>query len=82
MLAGAILHRARPIDMPFLIWRAFSRRFEVISHRQVSGLSEITELRITSSDGQPLPLQVDGDYLGKVTEARYGILPEVLSVVS
>ena len=35
-----------------------------------------------SADGRPLPLQVDGDYLGDVSEARYSILPRALNVVS
>ena len=35
-----------------------------------------------SADGRPLPLQVDGDYLGEVTEARYSILPRALNVVA
>ncbi len=34
-----------------------------------------------SADGRPLPLQVDGDYLGEVTEARYSILPGRADVV-
>ena len=35
-----------------------------------------------SADGRPLPLQVDGDYIGEVDEARYSILPRALHVVS
>ena len=35
-----------------------------------------------SADGRPLPLQVDGDYLGEVAEARYSIRPRALTVVS
>jgi diacylglycerol kinase family enzyme len=38
-------------------------------------LSRLTELTVRSADGRPLPLQVDGDYLGEVAEARYSILP-------
>ena len=35
-------------------------------HRQVDRLRELTELTVRSADGRPLPLQVDGDYLGEV----------------
>ena len=35
-----------------------------------------------TADGRPLPLQVDGDYLGDVAEARYSILPGRLNVVA
>jgi diacylglycerol kinase family enzyme len=81
-LAGAVLHRATPIGMPFLAWRALSRRAHVVGHRQVTGLERFTELTVRSADGRPLPLQVDGDYVGEVSEARYSILPRALSVVA
>jgi diacylglycerol kinase family enzyme len=29
-----------------------------------------------------LPLQVDGDYIGEVTEARFTIRPQALTVVA
>jgi diacylglycerol kinase family enzyme len=81
-LAGGVLHRARLMSMPFIAWRAFSRRARVAGHRQVTGLANLSELVVRSADGRPLPLQVDGDYLGEVTEARYSILPHALNVVS
>ncbi len=74
-LACCVLHRATPLDMPLIGWRALSRRARVVRHRQVTGLSELTELTVRTADGRPLPLQVDGDYLGHVAEARYSILP-------
>jgi diacylglycerol kinase family enzyme len=81
-LSGCVLRRARPIDMPSIGWRAFSKRARVARHRQVSGFSEAVALTVRSADGEPLPLQVDGDYLGEVTEARYSILPRALNVVA
>ncbi|HEY2766838.1 MAG TPA: diacylglycerol kinase family protein [Solirubrobacteraceae bacterium] len=81
-LSGCVLHRARPMDMPSIAWRAFSRRARVSRHRQISSFRGATELTVTTADGKPLPLQVDGDYLGEVTEARYSILPQALSVVA
>lgn len=81
-LAGCVLHRATPIDMPFLAWRAFSGRARLARHRHVSSLSEFTELTVETADGRPLPLQVDGDYLGEVSQARYSILPRALNVVA
>jgi diacylglycerol kinase family enzyme len=80
-LAACMLHRATPLTMPSIAWRALSRRARVASHRQVTGVSEVTELTVRTADGRPLPLQVDGDYLGEVTEARYSILPGSLNVV-
>jgi diacylglycerol kinase family enzyme len=81
-LTGGVLHRATLISMPFIAWRAFSPRARVSRHRQVTPFGDVGELTVRSADGRPLPLQVDGDYLGEVDEARYSILPDTLSVVS
>jgi diacylglycerol kinase family enzyme len=81
-LETCVLRRARPLDMPSIAYRAFSRRVRVARHRQVIALGQATGLTVRSSDQEPLPLQVDGDYLGDVMEARYSILPGELSVVS
>ena len=81
-LCTCVLLRARSLDMPSIAYRAFSRRARVAGHRQVAALPEALELTVRSSDGEPLPLEVDGDYLGDVMEARYSILPQALSVVS
>jgi diacylglycerol kinase family enzyme len=82
VLCGCVLHRATPLSMPSIGLRAFARGARVTRHRQVTGLSELTELTVRSQDGRPLPLQVDGDYLGEVTQARYSIMPGALSVVA
>jgi diacylglycerol kinase family enzyme len=81
-LAGGVLHRATLVSMPFIAWRAFSPRARVAAHRQISGLADLSEMTVRSADGRALPLQVDGDYLGEVTEARYSIMPGALNVVS
>jgi diacylglycerol kinase family enzyme len=81
-LHASVLRRARPLDMPSIAYRAFSKRARVARHRQVAELGEMVELTVRSSDEEPLPLQVDGDYLGDVMEARYSILPGELAVVS
>jgi diacylglycerol kinase family enzyme len=81
-LETCVLRRARPLDMPSIAYRAFSRRARVARHRQVTALGEAVELTVRTNDGQPLPLQVDGDYLGDVMEARYSVLRGELSVVS
>jgi diacylglycerol kinase family enzyme len=77
-----VLHRATALSMPFIAWRAFSRSAPVTGHRQVTGLHELEELVVRSADDRPLPLQVDGDYLGEVAEARFSIMPSALNVVA
>jgi diacylglycerol kinase family enzyme len=81
-ISACVLHRARPIDMPFIAWRAFSRRAQLSRHRHITPSPGLTELSIESADGKPLPLQVDGDYLGEVVRADYSVRPLALSVVS
>ncbi len=68
--------------MPSIAWRALLPRAHVTSHRQVTALADLDELLVRSADGRPLPLQVDGDYLGEVAEARYSVRPGALTVVS
>ena len=44
--------------------------------------SELKALRVRSLDHRPLPLQVDGDYIGETTEAEFELQPNGLLVVS
>jgi diacylglycerol kinase family enzyme len=81
-LAGGVLRRATLLSMPSIAWRAFSPRARVSRHRQISPIGQTSELTVRSADGRTLPLQVDGDYLGEVTEARYSVMPSALTVVS
>ena len=81
-LAGGVLRRATPLAMPSIAWRALSPRARVSRHRQVTALPDADELIVRSADERPLPLQVDGDFIGEVAEARYSIVPRALTVVS
>ena len=81
-LAGVVLRRAHPIDIPTVLWRAFARRARIARHRQVQAFTNVTSVRVRSEDGRPLPLQVDGDYVGDVSTAEYGVTPRGLAVVS
>jgi diacylglycerol kinase family enzyme len=81
-LSACVLHRARPLDMPSIALRAFSKHARLSRHRQITALAPATELTVRSADDRALPLQVDGDYLGDVSEARYSIMPRALNVVA
>jgi diacylglycerol kinase family enzyme len=82
-LSGVVLRRASPIDIPTIIWRALSKRPRFGRHRQVRPFAGITELEVHALDEQrPLPVQVDGDYIGEVTDARFSISPRALMVVA
>ena len=82
-LSLAILKRASPLDMPTIIGRVFSANASTVQrHRQIEGFAAVEWARVTSVDGRPFPLQVDGDYLGEVEEAAYAVVPRSLSVVA
>ncbi len=81
-LAGVVLTRASPIDIPTIIWRALSTRARIARHRKVHPFSAIDRLRVRSLDERPLPLQVDGDYIGEACEAEFGVTRAGLNVVA
>jgi diacylglycerol kinase family enzyme len=81
-LAGCLLRRMALVDMPSLAFRALSARVRVSEHPQVSAFTRASDITVSSADGRPLPLHVDGDYVGDVTEARYSVLPRALRVLT
>jgi diacylglycerol kinase family enzyme len=81
-LAGAALRGVRPQDVPTIAWRLLSSKRRLVDHGQVHGFRGVQELRCVSADGRPIPLHVDGDHIGDVTEAVFGIRPGALGVVS
>jgi diacylglycerol kinase family enzyme len=81
-LAGIVLDRARPLDIPTIITRALSRHFRVSRHRHVHPFRGVHELHVRSRDERPLPIQVDGDYIGEADEAAFGVRPNGIAVVS
>jgi diacylglycerol kinase family enzyme len=81
-LSGVVLRRSTPTVMPTIIWRAFSKSARLSRHRAIDSFDGVQELTVRSRDGRPIPLQVDGDHIGDVTEATYGIAPHALPVVA
>lgn len=81
-LSGVVLTRASPVDIPTIIWRALSKRANVSRHRKVRPFSGVHELRVRTLDERPLPLQVDGDYIGEAPEAAFSVKPAGIAVVS
>ncbi len=80
--AGVVLQRASPIDIPTITWRMLSRRADLARHRRVHPFGDVPRLRVSSRDDRPLPLQVDGDYIGEVREATFVAHPEAMLVLS
>jgi diacylglycerol kinase family enzyme len=65
-----------------LLARAAIGGGRVARHRQVASFRDITSMTVSSAAGRPLALQVDGDHIGEVTEARFTIRPAALTVVA
>jgi diacylglycerol kinase family enzyme len=80
-IAGAVLTRAAPLDVPTIMARLFSRRLRIAGHRRVFAWRDQVAATCVSADGRPVPLQVDGDYIGDTLEARYEVLAGGLTVV-
>jgi diacylglycerol kinase family enzyme len=80
-LSGVVLRRASPIDIPTLLWRGLARRPHFVRHRQVHPFAGLERVSVSSLEERPLPLQVDGDYIGEVRAAEFGVLPQGLLVL-
>jgi diacylglycerol kinase family enzyme len=81
-ISGAILRHTRPTIMPGIARRAISGTHDLPGHRAVDRTGPLVTGRIRSADDRPLPVQVDGDFIGEHTELELGVLPDGLTVVS
>lgn len=81
-LAGLILMRTSPLDIPTVAWRALSSRRQVSAHRQVHEFSAQKRLQVRSLDDRELPIQVDGDYIGTATECDFSVVPGGLTILT
>jgi diacylglycerol kinase family enzyme len=81
-LAGVALRGVKPHDIPGIARRLLSSKRSVVGHRQILDFRDVAELRCVSSDGRAIPLHVDGDHIGDVSEALFGVMPAALRVVS
>jgi diacylglycerol kinase family enzyme len=82
VLAGVVLKRARPYDLPTVTFRALSGAVRIARHRGVATLGAFRAAIVRSTDGREIPLQVDGDHVGDVLEAEFAVEPGGLRVVS
>lgn len=81
-LAGVALRGARPRDVVPVLWRLLTPRGSVVGHPQVRAFRDVDGLRCESADGRPIPLHVDGDHVGDVTQAVFAVQPGALGVVA
>jgi diacylglycerol kinase family enzyme len=87
-LSLAVLRRAAQRDVPTLVPRLLSGALDAAAHRQIDQVSAITSasIRSTSTDAagglRPFPVQVDGDYIGQLTEIELSVEPAALSFIA
>jgi diacylglycerol kinase family enzyme len=82
-LSLAALRDATALELPTLIPRLLSGRTAAVQrHRRIDGMSDVAEARVESLDGRPLPVHVDGDFVGEFTRIEYVALPGALAAVS
>jgi diacylglycerol kinase family enzyme len=81
-LSAIVLQRATPLEVPTFGWRALAKRARVTDHRRVTGFRGFTEMQVCSADERALPLQVDGDYIGDVSQAHFSVVPQSLLIVA
>jgi diacylglycerol kinase family enzyme len=87
-LGVAVLARATQRDMLPIAARALNRRLRMTRNRQIeeiAGVTEATVRSISTDDSgalRPLPVQVDGDYIGEHAELRWAVEPGALTIVA
>ncbi len=81
-LAGVVLTRARPYDVPTVTFRALSGAARIAKHKGIAAFGGFQEAVVRSGDDRPIPVQVDGDYLGDELEARFAVAPGALRVIA
>ena len=81
-LAGVVLTRARPYDVPTVTVRALSGAARIAKHRGVDAFGAFGEAVVRSTDGRAIPIQVDGDHIGDELEARFSVIAGALRVVA
>jgi diacylglycerol kinase family enzyme len=80
-LAGVVLTRANPLDVPSVMVRALSSA-AIPEHRRVTAIRGAQRVLIRSLDGRPVPWQVDGDHVGDDTEIEVAVRPGALRIVA
>jgi len=80
-LAGVVLTRANPVDVPTVLVRALSTA-SMPDHRRVEAFEGAREVVIRSRDGRPVPWQVDGDHVADDDEVRVTVDSGALRVVA
>jgi len=81
-LAGVVLTRARPYDVPTVTLRALAGAARLAEHRGVDAFGAFGEAVVRSVDDRAIPIHVDGDHFADEREARFSVAVGALTVVA
>jgi len=82
MLAGIVLHRGSLLDALPVLLRAVRGGGAVAAHAHVSAFASAGQVTVSSADERTLPLQLDGDYIGEVSEACFTVRRGALRIIA
>lgn len=81
-VSAVVLQTHNPLKVPSVIGHVVSKTQRPEDHAAVAAFHGCRHLLISSTDGRPVPLQVDGDHIGEATEVEIGIEPKSLLVLA
>ena len=81
-LSVVMMKRATTLDAPGVLRQLFSRNGRLAYHRRARSFTRVERARIVSLSGRPLPIEVDGDYIGTADEYVYEAAPGALLFVA
>jgi diacylglycerol kinase family enzyme len=81
-LSLLMMKRATTVDAPGVLRQLFSRNGRLAYHRRARSFTRVEHARVLSLSGRPLPMEVDGDYIGTATEFVYEADPGALLVIA
>ena len=79
----ALLRRSTRRDVSAVVARiASGNPARVLGHRRVRGFPGVRRADVRSVDGRPLPVEVDGEYVGELDAVRYDTAPRQLAIAA
>jgi diacylglycerol kinase family enzyme len=79
-LSAAVLLKGLA-GLPTVALRLYSRKLAAERHRGIEGFDHVQSLTVRSAPGETFAIQADGDFMGRFSEASFGVLPGALRVL-